>query len=183
MRFDPHSLQMLECAGWSEHELRATTDHLSSLDDTPGKGSTSFWLFPTSKGRRVPEHAPEPAVTLVPEVVEEKITSLGEASRIRLDEAARHATDDHLHVHEVTRVGDAVLIESRIDGEPLVVELRPASSAAAHFLIAGTALVSYRGQASETSLAILKRFASRLPVTLSRLVSGDAFEHRSLPIA
>jgi hypothetical protein len=183
MVFDPVTLQMQSCAGWSERELAETVEKLSLMqEEVGGRGSiTWFWLFPNQQG--------EPAPAATPRQPRERprgadVQVLGEQAVQQISTHVATVTEGRWSVRAVERSGGVVVLKVEDGGEPIEIEVKPAHLAERAFQVVGDVAVSYRlaGNAPRDTAAVLGQLILRSPSLLHRLAFGDAAPPRPRPL-
>ena len=183
MDFDPSTLLMRSCAGWSEADIRATGERLTALcDEDGGWAQDTFWFFPSSgrsglTGPRARAQGPtgagsipelstrEPVVELLPASVVAKISALVAA-----------ATQDRWAVTAIERHRGVVSLHASTPDGPSVIELAPARVGASAYRVVGDVAISYRHESAAATpdfLKVLDHLARCAAPLFTRLVHGD----------
>ncbi len=178
MDFDPDTLLMRRCAGWSEGELRRTGDRLTALCDEGGGWSQgTFWFFPNEArrgftGPRARAEAPAPSVGTP--FREPKVEVLGASAVARISSIVASATQGRWTVSAVERRGGVVVLNAVTPSGPAVLELAPARTTAHAYRVVGDVAVSYRPMATPPTpdfLATFDRLSVRAAPLFGRLVA------------
>ncbi len=161
MRFDPVTLLMQSCWGWSEEDLQRTARELDGLVAAEGgdvhDGSGSWKVPPPGRAARA---ASEPA----------RSARLGDP----LGDALAAQTEGLWVLTGATRAGEVLLASIQTPDGALQLELTPAASTPKSFCTAGAVAFSYRGAAAAATLAHLKALAPKLEPVVSALLAGGA---------
>lgn len=169
MVYEPDTLRMRSCAGWTERDLIETAARLDAMGGRatdPFGESVGTWVFSTS---------PPP-----PDEVHPTIRTLSDESLRVVDGAVRRATDGQWRVLSVEQRDELTLMQLASPAGPIALELNPSSDAPAFLQLGGVAL-NYRGELSSSAKLHLMAFGKRVHPLLRRLLSGGAAT-RSLPV-
>lgn len=203
LRYDPGSLKMLSCAGWSEAALARATEKLTRLtEEAEGWNHGLFWFFPQERRRGVsgpnarlsPEIAPRSAPAALStggleggrEEGEVPVEVLAGEAVQRVAGLVREATRGALIIDAIERRLGVILLRGRCGETALTVELEPRERAPAAFRLSGDVAVSHSGveELSPGAIRALHLLAHRCGPLLHRLVFGEAPKAppRALPV-
>jgi len=172
MDFDPHTLLMRRCAGWSERDLRATFERLDAEGAEELEGT--LWFFPrggqgTAQGAAPPPpHAAKLArpIEVLPRPVIARISSVVSA-----------ATNARWSVDEIERAEGGVTLRITTPAGALTVVLEDARTTSQAYRVVGDVAVSYRDSMAPLTpdaLRTLEHLSIRASALFHQLVHGDA---------
>lgn len=175
MKFDPVSLKMQSCAGWSERELMAMVERLDGMQQFETHGETAWsWQFPskvreptTARQRQFKAKTEQPA--LPRSTPGQRI----EAPSPHLVSAVAVATNHRWSVSRVERVDGLTLLHPQGEAADIIVEIAPAAAVPKAFRVVDGVAVSYRsaGQVTAETLAVLEQLTVGASAALRELVS------------
>ncbi len=185
MVFDPATLLMRSCAGWSEAALAQAGHRLTALcDEADGWSQGTFWFFPRESrqgftGPRARARGPAlPSVPIAPPAPAVEVLAAALVAKISAIVAA--ATGDRWTVSAVERQEGVVTLHVSTPSGASIVELAPARAAAPAYRVVGDVAVSYRSTgtppvpATPDFLQAFDRLSVRAAPLFSRLVHGGA---------
>ncbi len=188
MRFDPSSLLMQSCAGWTEAALRQTAARLTELcAGGQGWSTATYWYFPREGS------APAVPLGVVADaragaIEPERAEVLPAPLVARVSSIVAAATQGAWIVDAVERLDRVVILRVATPGGSGAIELAPAKLGRPAYRIVGDVSVGYReGGARPTAdfLKTLDRLAASAAPLFARLVQGDggdARASRALPV-
>ncbi len=183
MEFDPNTLLMRRCAGWSERDLAETGAELAlACEDAGGWSQGTFWYFPREGRRGFSGPRSEALVAATERATPEvgagsNVQVLSAASVAKISAVVAAATGGHWAIDGVERRDGMVVLETRSPGGPFEIELAPAREGAPAYRVVGDVAVSYRkldGPLSRDALETLDRLSARVSGLFRQLVHADA---------
>ncbi|MEZ4300348.1 MAG: radical SAM protein [Polyangiaceae bacterium] len=181
--YDPVSLMVRSCTGWSEDDLREESERLSRLmEEVGGWPYESAWTFPgPAFARREPVPNREREATFG---YEDTHTTLPSAMRTALEIGLREATAGAWRLEQATKSPEGVTATVLTPEGTLTLDLRPAAPGARAYRLVDGVAYSYRPNgASPTprTLRTLDAVSTRLRRLIRSIVIGTAADHVSLP--
>ncbi len=192
--FDPVSLMVRSCSGWSDRDLREESERMTRLmEEVGGWPYESAWTFP----------GPEAPPRLEPMSGGERMSGgegmsgdggggmpesvpLLEAMRAALEVGIREVTSGEWALTEATRSPEGVSVEVKTADGALTLDLRAAAPGARAYRVVDGVAYSYRleGAApSNRTLRLLDAISTRLRRLVRSVVLGGAPEGRvKLPV-
>ena len=181
--FDPVSLMVRSCTGWTEDDLRGESERLTRLmEEVGGWTYESAWTFPgpafvrrERERRRERETAP---------ASEEAHVALPAAVRAALETGIREATAGVFVLDEATRGPEGITATVSTPDGKLTLDLRPAVAGARAYRVVDGVAYSYRPSGAPPSprtLRTLDALSTRLRRVVRRIVLGAEPDRVSLP--
>lgn len=177
MKFDPVTLQMQACAGWSERDISDMVERLSGMRQFETFGESAWhWQLPSkivepssSRTWRVDASSSEPPLERQAKRSHESPPSEALAAAIA------KATDGRWTILTVEYTKGRVLLKMQGRGGDFVVELAPAHAVSAAYRVIEDIAISYRstGPASAESLELLDQVAIGAFTEIRHLVVAD----------
>lgn len=167
MDFDPITLRMRSCAGWSARDLASMRDELSRrAEECGGRSDAQSWLFP-----REPYRTP---------VTEQRLKSRGfkvdaapEFTLALMGVIAR-ATNGRWAVRRTVRaIDDKFRIEVAADGVEMEIELDSAANVTKAFVIEDGVAISYRKASEEVSSDVIAELRKMAPALAKAYLTHD----------
>ena len=192
LEFDPRTLEVRSCRGWTSRQLEETSTMLDGLSNRilcHGDGE-GVWFFEgaLSQAQRAAHarreqrgaQAPGPVAPLVPAPdpveVPPRVDVLGRDAVAKLDAALERATRGALRLRGAERSLGRTTVELEVGREPVTLDLDEHArtrSAPAFAVVVGVA-VRHRGRPSEDAMRLLAAAVPRLGPLLRQLVGTDA---------
>ena len=176
MVFDPVTLYMKSCAGWSEKALRETGERLTAMCEDAGgqlEGGV-FWSFPRTKNRAV-ERPPSPPPQPLPRV-SSQAEVLAAPLVARVSAFVATATAGRWTVSGISRENGFVAIETSTPEGPRYIELSAAEPGVEAYRIIGRVSVRYRPTGMPPTrdfLGVLDHLLPRAGPMFASLVYGS----------
>lgn len=176
MKFDPVTLSMQSCAGWSERDVTDMVKRLDGMRQIETFGEMAWhWQLPSKvaqppSSRTWKVDPSDPGATLQRYVKRPHAT----LPSSRLSSAISEATEHRWSVSEIEYSKGHVLVKLQGEKDGIVMDLAPASAVSAAFRIVDEVAVSYRGNGpvSAEALAALEQIAKNASAELRALVLG-----------
>lgn len=196
MKFDPVTLKMQSCAGWSQQDIRDMVKRLDSMQRFETFGETAWpWQLPSRVSTpklprtwQVDQSAPEPVDQ---QPATKPITRTKPSPRLAA--AIGMATNNRWSVFEAEHVEGRILLKIEGDNDGLVIELASEDTVSAAYRVVDGIAVSYRCRSpiGRESLALLTQLIDACRDEFRELVlrkgssvegSGAQPSPRTLPI-
>lgn len=182
--FDPISLMVRSCTGWTEEDLRDESARLTRLlEEAGGWEYESAWTFPgPAVTRREPVPRPEPASP--PPGDEATHAALPPAMRAALEAGLREATGGAWRLQDATKGPEGVTVTVLTPEGAMTLDLRPAASGTRAYRVVDGVAYSYRPNGAAPTpraLRTLDAVSTRLRRLVRAIVVGAAADRVSLP--
>lgn len=151
LRFDPYSLRLTSCVGWSESDIRSTEDRIRRLIEVHGGQIGDEWFQIRRPSAQLVSPDVQPAAALAVStaatqpvlrprapVEEEVVTMLGSH--------VLRATDGAWRVARASREERSIVVVMQTKGQEVVVEVAPAREDQPSYRTVASMAWSYRGQ-------------------------------------
>lgn len=196
MKYDPVTLRMESCAGWSEREVVEMSERLDAMQQFETFNETAWsWQMPskvtgpisTRVWRSALEDEQAAAVPALPRQrgrVPEVSQSPDDAGALppRVATAIAEATQGRWRASRLERLPTSVLLHMESDGASVVVEVASAGSVPSAFRFVDGVALSYRGNPADRSatVSLLEALAEKASAALREIVLGSRLPARPL---
>lgn len=180
MKFDPHTLAMQSCAGWSERDINDMVERLDKMRQFETFGEMAWhWQLPSRVAEPASDRTWKPARS---DSYEVKSLRVPENSRVEapspvIEAAVSRATGGRWSAISVELHKKWVLLSIQSATERFIIELAPEETVSTFFRSVAGVAISYRssGPISTGALADLETIAKRASSELRELVFSNPF--------